>query len=236
MKYFGKVAYKGDIATNYESDRITESIWQQEQDWLSAFLQKIPDGSILLDLPVGSGRFLDLYAAKEIKVFGYDISNDMISVSKQKLAGIKASHADIILKVADAEKIELEQNSVDYVVCFRLFHLIPFVVIKQIIKEFYRISNKQVIIEVFNSSLVSDQTSVVTKLKNVTSGFITKIKRIVSLSNADVEQTNPWLHIDNFTYSYNDILKEFKTAGFKNVIKETIDDSENPVTIFVLNK
>ncbi len=58
MEYFGKSAYQGDIVKNYESDRVIETIWAKEQNWVAAYLQNIPENSSLLDLPLGTGRFL----------------------------------------------------------------------------------------------------------------------------------------------------------------------------------
>ncbi len=234
MSYFGKTAYKGDTAVNYQQDRVAESIWQKEQQWVAAFLETVKDQAVLLDIPVGSGRFLELYAPKKIKVLGLDVSSDMVAVARSAQDALPEKHAVVQLRVGDAEHLDIADNAVDYLLCFRLFHLIPFPVIKKIIKEFHRVSAGPVIIEVFNSSLLHKQEvsllSAVKKIKQQLKSWLT------SARTGPSEIASPWAHITNSSYPYELLVKEFRNAGFKNISIEKIDDSENPVTIFILSK
>ncbi len=234
MSYFGKTAYKGDIAINYQQDRMVEPIWGKEQQWMSDFLQNVNDNAVILDIPVGSGRFLELYASKKLEIFGMDISADMVAVSQLAQDGIINKNAVVKLSVGDAENLDMADNAVDYIFCFRLFHLIPFVNIKKILKEFHRVSKGPVVIEVFNSSLLQKQdVSLSSGLKKIKQ----KLKRVLfAPKDSPAEMPNAWAHITNFSYPHHLLIKAIKSAGFKNIDTQKIDDGENPATIFILNK
>ena len=58
--------YHGQIASNYEATRIKQDSWHAETRILSKFLELLPDRINVLDVPFGTGRFLDLYDQKNM--------------------------------------------------------------------------------------------------------------------------------------------------------------------------
>ena len=56
-----EVAYTASVAAAYELDRRGERIWQLEQDHLERELEDAPRGARILDIPIGTGRFIPIY-------------------------------------------------------------------------------------------------------------------------------------------------------------------------------
>ena len=79
-KYFGK------IAAGYDAKREQTPKWVCEQRLIEGMLSDLPQGSVVLDCPVGTGRFLDFYKAKGLQFVGVDLSGDMLVQSALKLA------------------------------------------------------------------------------------------------------------------------------------------------------
>jgi SAM-dependent methyltransferase len=95
-----------------------------------------------LDVPLGTGRFLDHYARRGLRVYGLDISNDMLRVAQG------GGTRPIAMLQADTERIPLRDGAVDYVVCARLLNWVPAPVFKTILSEFCRVARCGVLIEV----------------------------------------------------------------------------------------
>jgi ubiquinone/menaquinone biosynthesis C-methylase UbiE len=231
--YNGKEAYYGEIAKNYEKDRISQSIWEKEQQWVSTFLDTIPSKSSILDIPVGTGRFIPNYQKKNFTIFGIDISKDMINQARKKLDSPYTTQTKYVLKEGDAENLEFETGAVDYIICFRLFHLIPLENIIQISKEFFRVCNTKVVVEVFNTSFIQERkNSIRQKLKmKIVKWFNQKEKM------QNIELVNePWRHINNFYFKRDRLEKVFTEVGFKIESVQQLEDQENAATIYILQK
>ena len=80
IQYDGKFKYNEAIASTYDSDREKEQHWVLENEYIENFLSTI-NNSKILDIPVGTGRFLKYYHSNEI--IGIDISLDMLNQSEQ---------------------------------------------------------------------------------------------------------------------------------------------------------
>ncbi len=77
--------YTGDAATGYDAQRIGTPKWEFEQRCVEVML---PACATVLDVPVGSGRFLDLYRARGIAATGMDISADMLAEAAKKAPAV----------------------------------------------------------------------------------------------------------------------------------------------------
>lgn len=73
----------------------------------------------ILDLGCGKGFLLEILKKYQSKLYGADISSEMIKYA-QKMLG---SHAE--LKVADSENLPWENNSFDIISCILSFHHYP---------------------------------------------------------------------------------------------------------------
>jgi SAM-dependent methyltransferase len=46
-------------------------------------LADVPEGRTVVDIPVGTGRYAEYYAARKLLVFGLDTSQDMLDIAKK---------------------------------------------------------------------------------------------------------------------------------------------------------
>jgi len=107
--------YRGRVARTYEATRQGQREWSLEAEavetWLRAHAHR---GDVLLDAPVGTGRFLALYETLGIRCLGLDISADMIAEARAK------DSPDAELRVADLlEPTSLAPLVSDLAVCLR---------------------------------------------------------------------------------------------------------------------
>jgi ubiquinone/menaquinone biosynthesis C-methylase UbiE len=109
--------YRGNIAATYDAQRAGQVKWEAEDRIVREMLADLPAGTEVLDIPVGTGRFLPLYEAKGFKAIGMDISADM-------LARAKAKQSNAELRKGDIFKIDLPDKSVDVVLAIRIMNLI----------------------------------------------------------------------------------------------------------------
>lgn len=117
-------AYSGDKARQYELRRAKNPKWQFEQDALSNILAGL-DGQVttVLDVPVGTGRFLKTYRTKirKARVHCLDYSDDMLRVASKKTGFFSKKRYrfqkhDIISSPP--------QVAADLSVCFRFLNLV----------------------------------------------------------------------------------------------------------------
>ena len=98
---------------------------------------KLKDNIKILDVGCGTGdSLIYLYNKNQkLKLFGIDISKNMLKIARKKL-GNKA-----ILKFSDVEKIQFENNFFDYVINTEAFHHFPNP--NKAIKEMSRVLKKK---------------------------------------------------------------------------------------------
>lgn len=72
--------YYGAVAENYEAERNQSAHWQAEQNAVSKLVTCGP----VLDIPIGTGRYLPIYEAKGLWPHAVDVSIDMIQQAQKK--------------------------------------------------------------------------------------------------------------------------------------------------------
>jgi SAM-dependent methyltransferase len=103
----------------------------------------VAPGSLVLDIPCGTGRFTGFLLGRGYRVVGFDVAPEMIRVAKAKADG-----APGILgwASADATRVPLPDRSVDATLTMRLFHLIPRDVRPAIYRELARVCRGQLVL------------------------------------------------------------------------------------------
>lgn len=81
----GADKYHGAVADGYDAKREQSAKWVVEQRIVEDMLSDLPQGTRILDIPVGTGRFIPFYASRDFIVVGADISDDMIGVAACKV-------------------------------------------------------------------------------------------------------------------------------------------------------
>lgn len=107
--------YVGATARHYEGQRAAGRQWKSEDRIVRKFLQEFPEGTRVLDVPVGTGRFLALYEEAGLAAVGIDISDAMLLIAKEKRHRFRLEKGDIFnLRLADGE--------FDVTVCMRFMN------------------------------------------------------------------------------------------------------------------
>ena len=113
-------AYTAGEARSYDSDREVEPLWHAENAYVAGLFDGRRFDSIL-DAPVGTGRFFDLYTSR--RVVGIDLSDAMLHEAAGKAAAM--SLADVTLLNASVTSLPFADSEFDLVLCWRLMHLLP---------------------------------------------------------------------------------------------------------------
>ena len=123
------------IAHSFDSTR--RKPWKECID----FINQIPKSNIIADIGCGNGRHLVPAAKHCKKVYGLDVSTELLFIVQKKLIENNLKNAELIH--SDAVNIPLKNNSVNAVLYIATMHNIPerFRRIKSL-KEIYRILRK----------------------------------------------------------------------------------------------
>lgn len=147
-----KSKYTGQTAKTYENGRKPTEHWYREQRVVSMLLERSPlqKGSLVLDVPVGTGRFLPFYKKQRYRTIGVDASPDMVSEAEQKAEEI--GYGDVELIVGDIFDLPLADDSAALAVCIRLLNWFDFSDFQRALSELRRVSVQELIVGVRVSS------------------------------------------------------------------------------------
>lgn len=138
--------YYGKVAQGYSAKRSGSKKWQIEQTTVEEYLKEISDGSKVLDIPFGTGRFVEMYLKKGMTVYGLDISADMLNAAREELGD---SFERCITTAGDATStLPYDDNYFDVIVCWRFLKFFSYETAKNILQEFHRVSKSKVILRV----------------------------------------------------------------------------------------
>lgn len=103
--------YYGRQATEYEAKRAHKPCWEREQQAVRDFVTHGP----VLDVPCGTGRYIQIYKDKGLKFRGIDASCDMIAEAQKK-------HPDLVADVGSILELPFGNKEFGTVVCSRLLN------------------------------------------------------------------------------------------------------------------
>lgn len=173
-----------------------EAIWHIEQQYMEKVVAAMREGACLLDLPIGSGRFIPFYQGRNLKVLGVDISDAMLEQAAKK-TGLDTN---IRLERGDARTLDALASSFDYVVSWRLIHLLPDEMLSQVISELGRVNSGRIYIQAY-----------------VRDGWYYPLRAIKALKRIYGRQfggkkpvPTPWGHIQSFSHKETRLLELFR--------------------------
>jgi len=224
MQKSADTAYTGEVASRYEQDRHTEPLWETEQEYIRQLLAGWPVGGTLLDVPIGTGRFLPLYFERGISVWGLDISEDMLAAARERYKeGCKVE-----LIIGSAQKLNLPSKSVDHAICWRFAHLVNSEILSTILGELARVVKREFVVQFY--SLQPGRR------RDVGVGF--QIKQAVLLFFSRVASklpwAKPWANIRIYTHFEGDIEDRLRLLGVKIKRVDTIPDRTYNVCVYVI--
>ena len=148
IKYHARSAYQGNTAAQYDRKRSKRKKWKREIAAIRTLAAQFEPGTSILDIPVGTGRFLEFYNGGKHTVYGIDVSPDMLNQAKVKALALggKNDRNDVYLVIGEAEHIPMRDKCIDYVVCIRMLNWVTKPIFKDIIKEYHRVARKGIIV------------------------------------------------------------------------------------------
>jgi len=127
--------YRGSVADDYEQRRSSSPVWHKEDEILESMLTKVRSTgpTYVLDVPIGTGRFIPLFDKLGYQLIGFDISDEMLGQADSH------SSSERLLAVADIRQLPLRNQETDIVVCIRFTHLVSRSTLKAAVSELSRV-------------------------------------------------------------------------------------------------
>lgn len=127
--------YTGKVAANYEAGRTHQDKWRNEAAAVEMLLPK--NAGMVLDIPVGTGRFRKLCRELGRPLLGMDVSQDMMDIARGR--GIECRYGN-------AMDIPLPDQSVETVLSLRLLYWMQPPEREQALREFRRVARTDLIL------------------------------------------------------------------------------------------
>lgn len=125
--------YRGRMAAGYDAKRRKQLRWKLEENELEVHLdQRSKIDQNILDVPVGTGRFLKLYGLHQLKVTGLDSSEEMVKLARRKVPLDQKAN----MTMATASILDVEASGkFDHVVCFRFLDLMEESILHKVMRK-----------------------------------------------------------------------------------------------------
>lgn len=146
--YKAKSHYQSaEIASEYDDERFNSwhgrATHRTESEALeTAAKLYFREPGTLLDIPCGTGRLFPVLLSRGLKITGGDISAQMIEVAQKKYG----ANQHVNFRQVNAEKLDFEDNTFDYLTSYRLMCHLPPEIEKRVLNEMIRVTKKILII------------------------------------------------------------------------------------------
>lgn len=211
--------YRGQRAQNYDRDRVDSAEWKREQEVVESFLRdaRLQSNDLILDIPVGTGRFLEFYKSLGCRAAGLDISKEMLEQAVVRAANLEL---DAELGIGDITSIDADDSSATVVICVRILNLLGFNDFSRALAEAARVSSAYVIAGIQVRRTPTEER--VSRLRPVLRGLLRKAPE------KKVRSTEP--------HPEASVLREFRKRQLTVVRRELVVDSKSAVYYLYLLK
>jgi len=212
LTYPAKTAYQSKrAAETYDQTRFKSLkgrfLDEKEKRIIGQFLNGLPEGSAVLDLACGTGRIAEYLLSKGYKVWGVDISKEMLDFAWKRLSCFE----DLVkFCQADAENLPFEEKFFDSATCIRLFGHIPSENRIRILKEMKRVTRGPFVVAYYLSEPAANAK-----------------RKIRKFLNGD---KSPW-----FPISKKDLKEEINSANLKILEEKHLIKHFSETLILLLN-
>lgn len=197
MKAHG--AYTSSEAATYDADRAIESLWHIENAFVGSLVSTMPNTHSVLDVPVGTGRFLDLYKGRTIT--GIDLSADMLKEAERRTASLDLLNVD--LQQGSITVLPFADKQFDLVVSWRIFHLLPPDALAPALSELSRVCRGTLCIQTYERAPLPERLFAKAR----------RWQRRILLIFRGKQQLTPWSHINAYAHSREEIEQAAFEAG-----------------------
>ena len=187
----------------YESDRIVEAHWQAEQAFVERYFDGILTPVRILDVPVGTGRFLGIYPVGA-EVYGVDVSPAMLAEAQKK-----SSRGVVRLFEGDVTHLNsVADSSVDVIVCFRMLHLFASNDRRAMLREFARVLHGRLLLQAYVSAPAHRR--IAHGLRSRVGVLFRRLKAVFCSSSH-----TPWGHIQSYPISMEEVSDLLAGVGLR---------------------
>jgi SAM-dependent methyltransferase len=248
--YDGYHKYNSSVAATYESDRQVEAHWWKEDQFVQEYF-RTRAAPLLLDIPVGTGRFFPHYKLVDT-VVGVDVSDDMLNEARLKLTSLPPGTAGSVER-GDVFSLRFGDGEFTHAIVWRLFHLIPANLLSAAVAELCRVTAREIVVQTYVSASLPDTvphtfdgTRLARGLRRVGRSLSGLVFRTSSQTAAGGPATiasegvgpggsRPWSHIQSYSHLQAQIDALFLSHGFApHIIRklDTYDNSDVRVTVY----
>jgi ubiquinone/menaquinone biosynthesis C-methylase UbiE len=238
--YDGYRKYTDAVASTYERDRQVEAHWWKEDEFVREYFSEraVPR---LLDIPVGTGRFLPHYKRAQT-IVGVDVSEDMLSEARQKLPLLPAG-AVASVERGDVFALRFADREFTHAVVWRLFHLLPSALIEGAIAELCRVTEGEIVLQTYVAHApvavprMPFRSRLTDGLRRVARSLDALVSRPSSASPTATTTTatevvapggaTPWSHIQSYSHAQSQIDALFLGHGFAARSARHLDTYDN---------
>lgn len=140
-------AYVGTRAQRYDCEREGKQKTILDQSIVERFLAAFPAGSKILDVPAGTGRFIDFCHERNLIYYGVDISQDMLIEAQRKISrrNLYATHS---LYRADARAMPFPNEMFDGAISVKFIKWLPSIeLIEVFLREMKRVVHGEMMVQ-----------------------------------------------------------------------------------------
>lgn len=148
MEYSAKSDYQSEyVARTYETLRFSGQLgryrYRREQTAVGRILDHLPPTQLILDCPIGTGRWSEVLLRRGHHVVGCDVSKAMIEAAQARVAMDPRTHG---IFLGDAESLPLPDGAVDFAFCHALTKHLPAEVQQSVLSELVRVATRGVVL------------------------------------------------------------------------------------------
>lgn len=141
--------YYGPKAANYDANRVGQAKWEAEGRAVEAYLADQAPGTLILDCPCGTGRFITAAAHHGLRYLGIDASTEMVAQAEDRIFGF-SGRLDPEMDAAQGSifALDVPDNGVDVAICIRFANLIEPSDLILALMELQRVASREVLFNV----------------------------------------------------------------------------------------
>ena len=145
--YFRAHHYRDvEAAKTYDERKLGSSVkaryYRAAQKALDQALRLLPDGSRILDMPCGTGRWTEFIIRKRMKYVGGDISREMMGVCRENHKAVLKAFDLIQL---DGAALPFQDQTFDAILTFKFLSLLPEDIRLDVLRELRRVTRHYLI-------------------------------------------------------------------------------------------
>lgn len=160
MTYRAKEHYRDPaVAASYDTERFATRkgrfVDRREQALISDAIRRAGAvaGSLILDVPCGTGRLTRALVDEGYVVTGVDVSEAMLARAAARMADVPTADQPTLI-VGDAEALPLADATVDVVVSLRLFGHLPPLARARALRDFRRVTRGHVVVAYYHRGAI----------------------------------------------------------------------------------